>query len=60
MQVCQKQCAAGPDSKTWSFRPMPPRVGGRIDVLEVERRMQNADFLSLEEVKASLGLHDRD
>jgi hypothetical protein len=30
------------------------------DVLEVERRMQDADFLSLEEVKTSLGLHDPD
>ena len=28
------------------------------DVLEVERRMKDADFVSLEEVKASLGLHD--
>ena len=30
------------------------------DVLEVERRMHDADFLSLEQVKASLGLHDPD
>ena len=30
------------------------------DVLEVERRMLDADFLSLEEVKTSLGLHDPD
>lgn len=30
------------------------------DVLEVERRMQDADFLSLAEVKTSLGLHDPD
>ena len=30
------------------------------DVLEVERRMQDADFLSLEEVKTSLGLNDPD
>lgn len=27
------------------------------DVLEVERRMKDAEFTSLEEVKASLGLH---
>ncbi len=30
------------------------------DVVEVERRMRDADFLSLEEVKTSLGLHDPD
>ena len=28
------------------------------DVLEVERRMKDAEYISIEEVKASLGLHD--
>ena len=30
------------------------------DVLEVERRMRDPEFLSLEEVKTTLGLHDPD
>jgi hypothetical protein len=30
------------------------------DILEVERRMKDADFVSLEEVKASLGLDSSD
>ena len=43
-----------------TYRRIAELIEDADDVVEVERRMKNPEFVSLDEVKAGLGLHHSD
>lgn len=43
-----------------TYRRIAELIEDADDVVEVERRMKNPEFVSLDEVKDSLGLHHSD